>query len=67
MGTHSSVMLLHEGRKRFLREWEARMSLRFTHPLTGERVTYRRCFELQVREMARAMREGHIYRPFTVR
>ena len=37
------------------------------HSLTGERATYRRCFEIQVREMARAMQNDEIYRPFTVR
>jgi len=61
------VLLDDAGRKRFLLEWEARMSLEFIHPLTKERTTYRRCFELQVREMARALQSGEIYRPFTVR
>lgn len=61
------VLLDAAGRKRFLQEWEARMSLEFTHPLSGEKTTYRRCFELQVREMARAIQSGEVYRPFTVR
>lgn len=61
------VLLDDAGRKRFLQEWEARLSLEFTHPLTQERTTYRRCFELQVREMARALQSGEIYRPFRVR
>ncbi len=61
------VLLDDAGRKRFLLEWEARLSQEFTHPLTQEKSTYRRCFELQVREMARALQSGEIYRPFTVR
>jgi CRISPR-associated protein Cas1 len=61
------ILLDDEGRKRFLREWETRLNVEFTHPLTGERTTYRRCFEIQAREMARALRRGEIYRPFTVR
>ena len=61
------VLLDADGCKRFLREWETRLNLQFKHPLTQERVTYRRCFELQVREMARALQSGDIYRPFTVR
>ena len=61
------VLLDDEGRKRFLREWETRLETTFQHPLTREQVTYRRCFEIQAREMARALREGETYRPFTVR
>jgi len=61
------VLLDDAGRKRFLQEWEARLNLEFKHPLTQERSNYRRCFELQVREMARAMQAGDVYRPFTVR
>lgn len=61
------VLLDDEGRKRFLREWETRLNLTFTHPLTGERTTYRRCFEIQAREMSRALQAGETYRPFTVR
>jgi len=61
------VLLDDAGRKRFLREWETRLGLQFKHPSTQERVTYRRCFEVQAREMARALRSGEIYRPFTVR
>jgi CRISPR-associated protein Cas1 len=61
------ILLDDAGRKRFLREWEARLALEFTHPLRQERTTYRRAFELQAREMARAIKEGDTYRPFTVR
>ena len=61
------ILLDDAGRKRYLQEWEARLALEFTHPYTKERTTYRRCFELQVREMARALQSGELYRPFTVR
>ncbi len=61
------VLLDDAGRERFIREFESRLALVFTHPLTGEQATYRRCFELQAREMARAFQSGQTYRPFTVR
>jgi len=61
------VLLDDEGRRRFLAEWEARLAVEFTHPLRGEKTNYRRCFELQAREMARALQEGDVYRPLTVR
>ena len=61
------ILLDDAGRRRFMQEWEARMALGFTHPLTKEKTTYRRCFDLQVREMARAIQRGEVYRPFVVR
>ena len=61
------VLLNDEGRACFIREIEARLNLEFKHPDREERVTYRRCFELQARRMARCLQTGDIYRPFTVR
>ncbi len=61
------VLLSDEGRARFIREFEARLNLSFRHPDSQERVTYRRCFELQARRMARAVQTGEVYRPFQVR
>jgi CRISPR-associated protein Cas1 len=61
------ILLDDTGRNRFIREFETRLALTFTHPLSGEQVTYRRCFDLQAREMARAFQSGEVYRPFTVR
>jgi len=55
------------GRKRLLQEFEARLQTEFKHPIGDERVTYRRCFELQAREMARCVQSGDEYRPFLVR
>ncbi len=61
------VVLDEAGRKRLLQEFEARLQTEFKHPLSDERVTYRRCFELQVRDMARGIQSGAVYRPFLVR
>ena len=61
------VLLDEAGRNTFIREFETRLAASLTHPLTDEQVTYRRCFELQAREMARAIQSGTTYRPLTVR
>lgn len=61
------VLLGEAGRNRFIREFEGRLALTFTHPALGEKVTYRRCLELQARDMARAFQAGNAYRPFVVR
>ncbi len=61
------VLLDEAGRNRFIREFEARLALTFTHPARQEKVTYRRCFELQARDMARAIQADGLYRPFVVR
>lgn len=61
------VRLGEEGRARFLREWEGRLNLELTHPRTGERMTYRRCLEVEVRQLAHALQSGEPFRPFRVR
>ena len=61
------IVLDDEGRARFIREFEARLADPFQHPDSDERVTYRRCIELQVRRLARALRGVDTYRPFIVR
>lgn len=66
-GKADAVWLMDEGKAIYLRELERRFNEEVTHPLTGERVTYVRCMELQAREMARALREEDIYRPFVRR
>ncbi len=66
-GAPYPVLLDDEGRARFIRELEARLALEFRHPDSEERVTYRRCFELQARRMARCIQSGERYRPFKVR
>lgn len=47
------VTLSAEGRKKFLRAWERRLSEQVTHPVFGYRVSYRRIFEMQARLLAR--------------
>lgn len=66
-GAPYPVLLDDEGRARFIRELEARLALKFKHPDSGERVTYRRCFELQARRVARCIQSGDPYQPFRVR
>lgn len=61
------VLLDDEGRANFIREFEARLAQEFKHPDTQERVTYRRCFELQVRRLANCLKSGETYKPFLVR
>ncbi len=61
------VLLGEAGREAFIRELESRLNLEFKHPDLEERVTYRRCFELQARRMASCLRSGEVYRPFKVR
>jgi CRISPR-associated endonuclease Cas1/CRISPR-associated protein Cas4 len=47
------VTLNPEGRKKFLRAWERRLSEQVTHPIFGYRVSYRRILEMQCRLLAR--------------
>lgn len=61
------VRLDDEGRERFIRELEARLNLEFKHPSVGKRVSYRRCLELEVRQLARCLQTGEPFRPFRVR
>ncbi|GAB4434088.1 MAG: CRISPR-associated endonuclease Cas1 [Anaerolineae bacterium] len=61
------VLLDEAGRNRFIQEFEARLAITFTHPALQEKVTYRRCFELQARDMARAIQSDGLYQPFVVR
>ena len=62
------VLLDEVGRRRLIREFEARLSTEVIHPVTQERLSYRRCFETQARLLARCLIEGRPdYRPMTVR
>ncbi len=50
--------------KKFLKHWEEKLHSELTHPHTGQKVTYRRCIELQVREyIACLQKEIKVYRP----
>ncbi len=66
-GGEYPVLLNDEGRAAFIRAFETRLARAFTHPDLGEKVSYRRCFELQARRMARCLQTGATYAPFTVR
>ena len=58
------VYLHPDGLKRFLKHWEEKLQQPITHPHTGYKVSYRRCFELQVWEYAAVMTgEREVYRP----
>jgi CRISPR-associated protein Cas1 len=61
------ILMDDEGRNRYIREFEGRLAVKFDHPATDEKVTYRRCFELQARTMAQAIQADGLYRPFVVR
>ena len=68
------LVLSDRGLKRFVAEFEARLNSEIAHPDSGERVSYRRVFELQVRRLAQVLRNDaqqpssqNRYRPFVVR
>lgn len=63
-GEKAPALLSDEARKGFVRQYEERVQSKIAYPSVGE-VTYRRCFELQVRQLARVLmgREPK-YRPF---
>ena len=65
------VFLAGEGRKRYIAAYQERVLTEIQYP-TGkdgvQKVTYRRCFELQVRALARVIRgDDAAYLPFLVR
>ena len=58
------VYLFPDALKKFLQHWESTLEKRITHPHTGHKVSYRRCFELQVWEyVACIMGDQPVYRP----
>jgi CRISPR-associated protein Cas1 len=50
-----SFRLSDNGRKAFLRAYEERKQTELKHPIMSIRVTYKRCFELQARLLARVL------------
>jgi CRISPR-associated protein Cas1 len=50
-----ACMLTPEGRKKYLRAYEARLDTLITHPIFGYRISYRRVLEVQVRLLGRAL------------
>ena len=58
------VYLQPDALKKFLKHWEEKLQQKITHPYTGHKVSYRRCFELQVWEyVACLMGDQEVYRP----
>jgi CRISPR-associated endonuclease Cas1 len=58
------VYLQPDALKKFLKHWEETLNKTVTHPHTGHKVNYRRCFELQVWEYVSClMGERENYRP----
>lgn len=66
-GGEYPVLLNDEGRERLIRALEDRLNLTFQHPEREERVTYRRSFQLEARQLARCLQTGDIFQPFKVR
>ncbi len=62
------VRLNQDAIKTFLRQYEERVQTEIIHPHTNTRATYRRCLELQARQLARVITgKDHVYKPFLVK
>ncbi|MGD1943144.1 MAG: CRISPR-associated endonuclease Cas1 [Leptolyngbyaceae cyanobacterium] len=58
------VYLFPDALKKFLKHWEDMLQKNVTHPHTGYKVSYRRCFELQVWEYVSCLTgDREVYRP----
>jgi len=67
-GENRMVVLTQEAIKKFVQHYEERVQTQIRHPLTGNQVSYRRCFELQVRHLASVLQRPEAeYQPFLVR
>lgn len=59
------VRIVREGLELFLKSYERRLTSRVFHPREGKRLTYRRCFEAQVRDLIAYLRgKAPSYEPF---
>lgn len=62
------AFLTQAGLKKFLHQYEERVQTMVLHPVDRVQVTYRRCFELQARRVARViMGQEPDYQPFVVK
>jgi CRISPR-associated protein Cas1 len=62
------IELSESGVQLFLRTYEERLETQVRHPVSGDRTTYRRCLELQVRQMARmVLGKAKRYVPVTIK
>lgn len=58
------ILLTDEAIERVIKAYEERVTTQVRYPPTGEQTTYRRCFELQTRQMARVVKsEQAEYKP----
>jgi len=63
-----AVVMSDSAKRIFIREFEARLDTEIMHPVTHERMVYRRVFEIQTRLLARCLRDGvTTYQAFVVR
>lgn len=61
------VLMTDDARKKFLRYYEERVQSSVSHPDSGQ-TSYRRCFELQARRLARVITgQSKLYQPFLVK
>ncbi len=65
------IVLGNTGKRAFIQAFEDRLRKEVLHPdgagHAPGRVPYRRCIELQVRQLARAIQQGDVYQPFGAR
>lgn len=62
------VRLRSEAIRKFVAQYEERVQTEVIHPHTNTRASYRRCFELQARQLARVITgKEPAYRPFLVK
>jgi CRISPR-associated protein Cas1 len=65
---HPGVALTSDGRRAFLRSYEARLATEIVHPVFGYRISYRRVLEVQARLLgATLLGELDDYPPFVTR
>ncbi|MFC1968567.1 CRISPR-associated endonuclease Cas1 [Chloroflexota bacterium] len=66
--TKGMIRLKDESLRTFIRYYEERMTDEVIHPVFNTRVTYRRCLELQARQVARVVtKKQEKYHPFLVK
>jgi CRISPR-associated protein Cas1 len=67
-GDGDGPRLSDEGKRRFLEYYARRMESRVLHGPSGQQTTYRRCLQLQARQVARCILSRQAdYRPFSLR
>jgi CRISPR-associated protein Cas1 len=67
-GDGDGPRLSDEGKRRFLEYYARRMESRVLHGPSGQQATYRRCLQLQARQVARCILSRQAdYRPFSLR